>query len=94
MVFSPISASIGGIAWAANHRMPPHNPLVFLILDKKSSFLNWERRQVPIFRKTIDGWALFNRVRLGDQSIIGDQINRVELSGIDLFVKNAIKNLK
>ena len=29
-----------------------------LDLGQKSSFLNWKRRQVPIFKKTITGWAL------------------------------------
>ena len=32
--------------------------LDFLDLGQKSSFLNWKLRQVPIFKKTINGWAL------------------------------------
>ena len=37
--FGPISASIGGIAWAAYLRLPPRNPSIFLTLDK-IRFLN------------------------------------------------------
>jgi len=33
-----------------------------LDLGQKSSFLNWKRRKVPIFKKTINGWAL-NRIK-------------------------------
>jgi hypothetical protein len=32
--------------------------LDFLDLGQKSLFLNWKRRKVPIFNKTINGWAL------------------------------------
>jgi len=32
--------------------------LDFLDLGQKSSFLNWKRHKVPIFKKTINGWAL------------------------------------
>ena len=32
--------------------------LDFLDLGQKSSFLNWKRRQVSIFKKIINGWAL------------------------------------
>ena len=32
--------------------------LDFLDLGQKSSFLNWKRRNAPIFKKTINGWAL------------------------------------
>jgi hypothetical protein len=38
--------------------------LDFLDLGKKSSFLNWKRRKVPIFKKTINGWALFRPLQL------------------------------
>jgi len=30
--------------------------LDFLDLGHKSSFLDWKRHQVPIFKKTISGW--------------------------------------
>jgi len=30
----------------------------FLGLGQKSSFLDWKRYKVPIFNKTINGWAL------------------------------------
>ena len=32
--------------------------LDLLDLGQKSSFLNWKRRQVSIFKKIINGWAL------------------------------------
>ena len=32
--------------------------LDFLDLGQKSSFLNWKLRKMPIFKKTINGWAL------------------------------------
>ena len=32
--------------------------LDLLDLGQKSSFLNWKRRQVPSFKKTLNGWAL------------------------------------
>ena len=58
--FCPISASIGGIACAAYRLYASAQSLDLLDLGQKSSFLNWKRRQVPIFKKTLNGWALSN----------------------------------
>jgi hypothetical protein len=44
---------LGGIPVVASAQS-----LDLLDLGQKSSFLNWKRRQVPIFKKTLNGWAL------------------------------------
>ena len=60
--FCPISASIGGIACAAYRLYASAQSLDLLDLGQKSSFLNWKRRQVAIFKKSITGGALVNHV--------------------------------
>jgi len=50
--------------------IPPYasaQSLDFLDLGQKSVFLNWKRHQVPIFKKTINGWALIRGVHVGDK---------------------------
>jgi hypothetical protein len=48
-----------------------------LDLGQKSAFLNWKRRQMPIFKQPINGWAVVKSISSPDESGLDIQITSI-----------------